>query len=152
MTRNHAGSFASACTIPALPGSVVNVTLSDMGSMVGGGMMGGMMRVVDQPAVVPSGEVSFRVVNVGSLTHELVVLPLPPGGAGSRPIGTDGKVDETGGLGEASKTCGTGAGDGIASGAAGWVTLHLLPGRYELVCNLPGHYARGMYTEVDVRS
>ncbi len=39
-------------------------------------------------------------------------------------------------------------GDGIAVGAAGWVTLE--PGRYELVCNLPGHYAAGMYNELDV--
>lgn len=28
------------------------------------------------------------------------------------------------------------------------VTLY--PGRYELIRNLPGHYARGMYTELDV--
>ena len=40
--------------------------------------------------------------------------------------------------------------DGIAPGAAGWVTLHLDPGRYELICNLPGHYAAGMYAELDV--
>jgi hypothetical protein len=32
-----------------------------------------------------------------------------------------------------------------------WVTLHLAPGRYELICNLPGHYAAGMFAELDVR-
>ncbi len=42
------------------------------------------------------------------------------------------------------------AGDGIAPGAASWVTLHLDAGRYELICNLPGHYAAGMFTELDV--
>jgi len=26
----------------------------------------------------------------------------------------------------------------------------LAAGRYELLCNLPGHYAAGMYTELDV--
>jgi uncharacterized cupredoxin-like copper-binding protein len=26
----------------------------------------------------------------------------------------------------------------------------LPPGRYELVCNLPGHYAAGMYSQLSV--
>lgn len=78
-------------------------------------------------------------------------MPLPSGQvAGQRPIGADGRIDESGGLGEASRTCAGGAGDGIAAGATGWTTLRLDPGRYELVCNLPGHYAAGMYTELDV--
>ncbi len=152
VSRSHLESFGSSCAIPALSGSVVTVTLTDMGGGVDGGMMmGGMMRVIDQPAVVPAGRVSFRVLNEGSLTHELVVMPLPPGGAGSRQVGSDGKVDESGSLGEASSTCGAGAGQGIAPGAASWVTLNLSAGPYELICNLPGHYARGMYTELDVR-
>lgn len=151
MSRNHAGQSTSGCTVPSLPGSVVNVTLADMGGGMGGGMMGGTMRVVDQPAVVPAGDVSFHVVNVGSLTHELVVLPLPPGGAGSKTTGADGRVDEAGSLGEASATCGAGAGEGIGPGAASWVTLRLAPGRYELLCNEPGHYAKGMYAELAVQ-
>jgi uncharacterized cupredoxin-like copper-binding protein len=32
----------------------------------------------------------------------------------------------------------------------GWVTVTLAPGRYELVCNLPGHYVSGMYGELTV--
>ncbi len=60
-------------------------------------------------------------------------------------------MSEAGSLGEASRSCGEGAGDGIAPGAASWVTLHLAAGRYELICNLPGHYAMGMFTELDVR-
>jgi uncharacterized cupredoxin-like copper-binding protein len=31
------------------------------------------------------------------------------------------------------------------------VNLHLAAGRYELICNLPGHYGMGMFTELDVR-
>jgi uncharacterized cupredoxin-like copper-binding protein len=30
------------------------------------------------------------------------------------------------------------------------VTVTLAPGHYELVCNLPGHYTAGMYTQLDV--
>jgi hypothetical protein len=32
----------------------------------------------------------------------------------------------------------------------GWGTLNLTPGRYELVCNQTGHYAAGMFAELDV--
>ena len=39
---------------------------------------------------------------------------------------------------------------GIAPGASGWTTVTLTPGRYELICNITGHYWTGMYTELDV--
>ena len=81
--------------------------------------MPGMMRMVATPGTVPHGTVSLRISNAGVWTHELVVLPLPTGhGIGQRPVGADGKVDEQGSLGEALRTCGAGAGDGIASGAS----------------------------------
>ncbi len=149
--------IGAGCIPPRLAGVVVDVTLADMGAgMMGGPMMGGAWRgtsrVFVSPGVVPAGMVSLRVVNSGMRTHELVVLPLPAGqAAGARPVGADGRVDETGSLGEASRSCGAGAGDGISAGATGWVTLTLRPGRYELVCNLPGHYAAGMHAELDVR-
>jgi uncharacterized cupredoxin-like copper-binding protein len=148
----------TGCAVPTLAGTVVDVTLTDMGRMMGGSMMRGgpgsrgLARVFASRGVVAAGTVSLRVVNQGMWTHELVVLPLPPGqGAGARTVGPDGQVDEAGSLGEASRSCGAGAGDGIAAGAVGWVTLTIGPGRYELVCNLPGHYAAGMHTELDAR-
>ncbi|MFE0347109.1 sulfocyanin-like copper-binding protein [Streptomyces griseoluteus] len=111
----------------------------------------GMMRLVAHPTTIPAGKVTVRVVNEGTVTHEVIVLPLSAGQtAGERAIGSDGRVSEAGSLGEASRTCGSGAGDGIASGAAAWTTVTLRPGRYELLCNVPGHYAAGMYTELDV--
>ena len=69
---------------------------------------------------------------------------------GSRPVSSDRAVDESAALGEASASCAAGAGDGIEAGSMGWVTLRLAPGRYELVCNRPGHYAHGMYAELVV--
>ena len=88
---------------------------------------------------------------MGWRTHELVVLPLADGAAaGQRVPGADGKVDETGSLGEVSNSCAAGAGDGITAGAVGWTTVTLSPGRYELVCNLQNHYANGMYQELVV--
>lgn len=136
------------CDPPALPGQTVDVVQSDMGGMMSGARM---MNVAASPSSVPAGQVSFRVWNAGMMVHELVILPLQPGGVGTRTVGSDGLVSEAGSLGEASRTCGEGAGDGIAPGAAGWVTLSLDPGRYVLICNLPGHYAMGMFTGLEVR-
>jgi uncharacterized cupredoxin-like copper-binding protein len=117
----------------------------------------GMMRILINPATVAPGQVSFRVVNAGVLNHELVVLPLAKGQyPGQHATGPDGKVDEAGSLGEASRTCGADRGEdnpsnnGIAPGASGWTTTTLTPGRYELICNITGHYWTGMYAELDV--
>jgi uncharacterized cupredoxin-like copper-binding protein len=150
IVQRSADGSASSCDVPVLPGTVVEVTVGDMrGGMMG--MGGSMMRLVARPSAVPGGTVSFVVQNVGSVAHELVVLPLPSGGAGSRPVRPGGTVDERGSLGEASATCHAGAGEGIVPGTVGWVSLDLAPGRYELICNEPGHYARGMFAELDVR-
>lgn len=138
------------CAAPSsLPGTTVYVMLGDMGMthMMGGvAPMGSHMMLRAVPATVPAGEVSFEVGNRGWRTHEMVVLPLAPGQpAGQRVPGADGRVDETGSLGEASASCAAGSGDGIKAGTVGWVTLNLTPGRYELVCNLRNHYASGMH-------
>lgn len=141
----------TSCAAPAsLPGERVTVMLSDMrgrGRMMGGRRM--MLRAL--PGTVAPGEVSLVAANRGTRTHELVVLPLADGAAvGSRLVASDNTVSEAGSLGEASNSCGSGAGHGIRAGRTGWVTLTLRPGRYELLCNLPGHYAAGMYAELDV--
>jgi uncharacterized cupredoxin-like copper-binding protein len=167
-----------SCSASGLPGQLVDVTVADMGGMMGtrmptwqggqltpgagsgmmggGGMMGGaeaygyMMSVMVSPTSAASGEVSFRVWNAGTLVHELVIMPMPAGGLGSRSVGTDGKVSEDGSLGEASNSCGEGAGEGIRPGAESWVTLNLDSGRYELMCNIAGHYSMGMYSALTI--
>ncbi|KRE60678.1 hypothetical protein [Nostocoides sp. Soil756] len=145
-----------SCPAPAtLPGSTVRVSLMDMGMMQatdGVARLGAPMRLVASSRSVPAGTVSLVAENRGWRTHELVVLPLPDGAAAGRRVpGPDGRVPEEGSVGEASASCAAGTGEGIASGAVGWVTLPLAPGRYELVCNLENHYANGMYQELDVR-
>jgi uncharacterized cupredoxin-like copper-binding protein len=167
----------STCAAPtSLHGQRVTVMLADMGgrggmmgggygpTMMGGGygptmmggwsgptMMGRTMMLRAFPSTVHAGEVSLVAVNHGTRTHELVVLPLRGGAAvGTRTVRADNRVSEAGSLGEASTSCGRGAGEGIRPGATSWVTVTLAPGRYELVCNLPGHYTDGMYAELDV--
>lgn len=154
-TGRPASLFGSSCTVPNLSGAVVNVTLTNMGGPMMGGrngtMSGGAMSLRADQATVRRGTLSFVATNSGSITHEMVVIPLHGSQiVGTRPIGGDAKIDEAGSLGEASNTCGEGAGQGILPGASGWVSVTLKPGRYELVCNLPGHYAAGMYTQLTV--
>jgi uncharacterized cupredoxin-like copper-binding protein len=84
------------------------------------------------------------------MVHELVVMLLPESGAGTRPADADGHVNEEGSFGEASSSCGEGSGEGIAPGG-GELSLDLPMGHYELICNFSGHYALGMFAELDVQ-
>ena len=143
------------CSSPAnLPGARVNVLLGDMGmtQMMGGtAPLGVRMMLRAAPVAVSAGRLSLVASNVGWRTHEVVILPLTAkAAAGQRVFGADGKVDENGSVGEASTSCGAGAGTGIQSGTVSWTTVNLAAGRYELICNLPNHYADGMYQELDV--
>jgi uncharacterized cupredoxin-like copper-binding protein len=144
-----------SCSAPSsLPGHTVQVTLADMGMtqmMSGIAPTGAHMMLHATPATVPAGQVSLVASNMGWRTHELVILPLGAVGiAGQRIAGSDGKVPETGSLGEASGSCAAGPGSGIPAEKVGWVTVTLAAGTYELVCNLPNHYADGMYQELVV--
>ncbi|MHB1251919.1 MAG: sulfocyanin-like copper-binding protein [Acidimicrobiales bacterium] len=154
-TQGHIGDtraqFQSACGPTSPAGSVVHVTLADRGNAM---MSGGTVMIVSlfaSPSQVPAGDVTFVATNVGALTHELLVLPAPRDGVGTRAMGVDGKVNESSSLAEASTSCGRGAGAGIAPGTTSWVTLHLSPGNYELLCNVPWHYANGMYQGLTVQ-
>ena len=143
---------ASTSEVPDLPGTVVHATLSDMGGGMMGGRRaprGGVMGMRADASAVPAGTVSIVAANLGTEAHELVVLA-PGQDAGARAVRADGTVDETGSLGEASRSDGAGAGEGIEPGTSGWVSMNLAPGRYELVCNVAVHYAAGMYAELTV--
>ena len=42
---------------------------------------------------------------------------------------------------------------GVITAAAvvlGWFTITMKPGKYSLLCNLPGHFANGMYADFTV--
>ena len=109
------------------------------------------VNLAESPRWVSSGTVTFEATNLGALDHELLVLPAPPDGVGTRPVGPNGRIDESSSLGEASSSCGPGAGQGISPGTSSWITLHLAPGNYELVCNVSWHYAHGMFAAFSVR-
>ena len=143
---------ASTCSAPALPGTTLRVSLGDSGTMMmGGPMIHRGMWVKTEQASIGHGQVSFLVMNAGYLPHEFVILPLPEGQApGRRAVGLDGRVHEAGLVAEASASCAEGEGTGILPRASSWVTVGLPPGRYELLCNYPGHYSAGMYSDLTV--
>lgn len=150
------GNFGQHLTLvncgPRSPrGTEVHVTLADRGGVMMGAGNAMMVSVDASPNTVPNGTVTFVATNTGALNHELLILPTPTDAIGTRTVGNDGKIDETSSFGEASTSCGRGAGQGISPGTTSWVTLHLVSGNYELVCDEPWHYANGMFTGFLVR-
>jgi uncharacterized cupredoxin-like copper-binding protein len=59
-------------------------------------------------------------------------------------IDAENRVDEekSGDLGEVSE---------LDPGKGGSLTLDMKPGKYVLYCNVPGHYAMGMWTVLTVK-
>lgn len=88
---------------------------------------------------VPAGKVTFTVTNQGAMEHEMVVVPAPDGAAGLKQA--DGSASEAGSEGEVAD---------LQAGDSGRLTVTLPAGKYVLLCNLPGHFAGGMYAEFTV--
>lgn len=136
-------------------GPAVTFVARDMGGMGWGrrdrSALGPMM-LMPRTATASAGRVTVVLVNAGVRPHELVVLPLAAGqSAGQRSVGADDTVGEQGALGEAEAVCRVGdEPERVGPGGSGQVTLDLKPGRYEVVCNLPGHYRAGMYAILTV--
>ena len=146
VTPSSSGPLPSSSpTTTNLSKVVVNVSLTDSGEPMGrgkGGYSASAMHVRTDQATVPHGTVTFRVTNSGVIEHEMLILPLGDSQSiGTRPFGGDAKVDEAGKLHEASHS---------EPKVVRSVTLTLAAGRYELVCNHPGHYVSGMYTLLTV--
>ena len=80
--------------------------------------------------------------NEGKVPHELVVLRTNQDPAKLK-TKSNGEVDEAAytGPGEIGET---------AAGATGKKTVSLKPGKYAMICNLPGHYKSGMYGSITV--
>jgi uncharacterized cupredoxin-like copper-binding protein len=140
-------------------GSVVHVSLWDKGNtsmsmmgevkpmgmaMTGSDMSMTTMGITVDQAEVPAGEVTFQVTNDSpDMIHEMVLAPVADVST-PLPYNSDGeKVDEdaAGHLAEVAE---------LETGQSGALTLTLKPGIYILYCNIPGHYAMGMWTLLTV--
>jgi uncharacterized cupredoxin-like copper-binding protein len=97
------------------------------------------------PTSIKAGKVNFKIVNAGTIEHEMVVFKADLDLAAY-------PTDDAGALKEEDPSI-TKASDGenIAAGASEQRTIDLSkPGRYLFVCNLPTHFKLGMATIVTV--
>lgn len=111
--------------------------------MMGNGMMGGMSLRANVTSV-KAGKVTFNVTNLSrSVVHEMIVVAVENANA---PLPYDyntGQIPEkqVKMLGETNE---------MEPNAEKTITLDLKPGTYLLICNVPGHYAAGMWTPLTV--
>lgn len=90
---------------------------------------------------VPAGHLVFAIHNAGTVVHELVVV---------RAGAADGLAYETA-TQRAIATDVVAEREAIVAGATKRLSVDLEPGRYVLICNLPGHYASGMHVSLEAR-
>jgi uncharacterized cupredoxin-like copper-binding protein len=99
---------------------------------------------ITAPREVRAGGATFRVHNMGPDSHELIVVRVT---RGELPLRRDGlTVDE-----DAVEHQTPGALEPGQPGATRELKLDLKPGRYELLCNMTGHYMGGMHSVLVVR-
>jgi uncharacterized cupredoxin-like copper-binding protein len=99
-------------------------------------------RIQVRPEQVPAGDVELVVENDGPVTHELLVARRR---TSHLPLRSDGlTVDE-----DAIPTAGEV--EGALPGSVHKLRLHLSPGRYQLFCNMAGHYLAGMHAQLVVK-
>lgn len=125
-----AGAGSSAD--PAASGSGTND-----GNFIGGTLQ--EWKVSVSPNTATAGEVKFTVSNKGTIGHEFLVVKTDI---------LDGKITLDGDH-FAEPSPGLEVIDEIGEfkqGTTELLVLTLEPGNYQLVCNLPGHYAAGMHT------
>jgi len=89
---------------------------------------------------LPRGPTEITATNKGKTSHELVLLKTDTDPSKLRKRGKG--VSEKKSVGEIPET---------APGQSGSETFDLKPGKYVMVCNIPGHYDAGMYGTLTVR-
>jgi uncharacterized cupredoxin-like copper-binding protein len=99
---------------------------------------------IDAPLTARAGEVRLAVHNRGPDTHEIFIVRADDP---ALPLRQDGiTVDE-----DALEQREVGEVEGTEPGKTGTGSFDLKPGRYELICNMAGHYRGGMHTTLVVR-
>jgi uncharacterized cupredoxin-like copper-binding protein len=96
----------------------------------------GEMYVKADKTEVEAGKVKFAVTNEGATMHGMALALTP--------------VSESGGMLDDKALIGKGA--DLAAGDQELIEVDLKPGRYELVCFVPGHYAAGQKLAFEVTS
>jgi uncharacterized cupredoxin-like copper-binding protein len=118
---------------PTPGGTPVNVLLDDF-------------RVRHDASVVPAGTVSFRILNQGPTTHEVIVVRTDRA-PDKLPLQRDGLTvnEDAPGIDLLDEV------EGLDIDDRRTLVLRLGPGHYVLYCNLEGHYLGGMHAALTVR-
>ena len=98
-------------------------------------------------ATAPAGQTTIEAPNEGSVEHELVVFKTNKNPA-KLPTEANGEVDEEK-LDKEAEEAGEIA--DVEPGDTKSEEFDLTPGKYVIFCNLPGHYAQGMYGTLTVK-
>jgi uncharacterized cupredoxin-like copper-binding protein len=98
---------------------------------------------ISAPKAVPAGELRLSVRNRGPVAHELIVVRAPD----SRlPFRADGlTIDE-----DSVEPRIVGALEPASADKIRTLRVRLAPGRYEIFCNMSGHYLAGMHRKLTV--
>lgn len=115
---------------PAAADSTVTVTLREY--------------VIETEGDASAGSVAFEATNDGTIEHEVVVVR--GGSPDALPTDDDGGLDE-GALPDGAIV---GEIEPFATGEECAGAFELEAGSYVLLCNVPGHFAAGMATAIDV--
>src|SRR5262249_7571338 len=98
---------------------------------------------ITAPEKVRAGDVVLHVRNLGPDDHELIVVRA---GKDELPLRADGlTVDE-----EKLEPRTVGGLEAGLPGSRRTLRVHLKPGRYEMFCNMSGHYLGGMEADLEV--
>ncbi|MDM9379481.1 cupredoxin domain-containing protein [Chlorogloeopsis sp. ULAP01] len=94
---------------------------------------------------VPAGDVEFVVTNEGRLAHEmeLIKTDLP---IDKLPLTNGDRLD----IDKAGKKIAEIEADELKSDTTKTLKVNLTPGKYLIVCNIPGHFQAGMRTILTV--
>lgn len=98
-------------------------------------------RIVVRPRHVPAGDIRLVLKNDGPVTHELIIVRRR---SSRLPLRLDGLTVDEDALRNSDVV------EGIGPGRVERLRLHLSPGRYQLFCNMAGHFRAGMHAELVV--
>jgi uncharacterized cupredoxin-like copper-binding protein len=119
------GATAATAATGAATGGSVSVTEKEF-------------KLTRKPTSITGGKVIFKVKNVGTLDHELVVLKTSI--APSKLKVKNEKAVETGRVGKIT----------VKKGKSATLTLTLKKGKYVLLCNVKAHYEAGQFAGFSV--
>jgi uncharacterized cupredoxin-like copper-binding protein len=131
---NSTTSQAQTPATSASQGKAVEITMGDY-------------SFTPSDATATAGNVTITAPNDGQLEHELVLAKTDANPA-DLPTTSDGEVDEA-----KLEAKGEDAGEiaDVAPQDTKEGTFKLTSGKYVMFCNLPGHYAQGMYGTLTVK-